>query len=90
MNSRSTILGIGTLLLGGLLLTGCINSGSVGDDIVDIISPNTHICTEEEKLAEMCTMEYAPVCGSDGLTYGNGCSACAAGVDSYEPGECAE
>lgn len=48
----------------------------------------THICTAEEKQAEMCTMEYMPVCGSDNKTYGNGCGACSADVESWVRGEC--
>jgi len=51
-----------------------------------------HACTEEEKAAEACTMEYIPVCGWSEMraskTYGNGCSACAAGSDYWEAGEC--
>lgn len=47
-----------------------------------------HICTSEEKEAMICTMEYAPVCGSNNQTYGNGCGACAAKTDSYVKGEC--
>jgi hypothetical protein len=61
----------------------------------------THVCTPQEKSAKVCTMEYAPVCGSVAVqcikapcpsvqeTFSNGCSACAQGnVDSYAQGEC--
>jgi len=59
-------------------------------------------CTDEQKMAEICTQEYAPVCGLQEVqcvttpcdpipqTYSNICTACAtAGVISYAAGECA-
>lgn len=37
----------------------------------------------------MCTMDYRPMCGVDGKTYGNACGAAAAGVTVAYEGECA-
>ena len=59
---------------------------AIEDDVEEVV---TETCTEEQKAAEICTMDYTPVCGDDSITYGNACGACASGnVDSYLEGEC--
>lgn len=42
-------------------------------------------CAEK---TQACTKQYDPVCGCDGQTYGNGCTAASAGVSVASQGEC--
>jgi hypothetical protein len=41
-----------------------------------------------QRRPQICTMQYDPVCGCDGRTHGNACSAASAGVSVAYRGEC--
>ena len=38
----------------------------------------------------MCTDQWEPVCGCNGVTYSNSCYATNAGVTTYFDGECCD
>jgi len=58
----------------------CINSDSV--------EKLKHRGWQTEKPAIACTLEYSPVCGVDGMTYGNMCSLNSQHMSMKHQGEC--
>ncbi len=51
------------------------------------IIDNMGIC---QPIPEICMMDFRPVCGCDGKTYSNACTAAASSVSVSHEGPCAE
>ena len=81
------------LLLGLLFVTACTQVVS-NDELQNTDDVIGTICTQSQKEATICTMEYNPTCGYDRDgnaldTFGNVCGACSTDeVYSYEIGYC--
>ena len=77
-----------TLLI-TLALSACEKGPAAekGDNSKTAAAPGKCIVTPPTE-PMMCTMDWRPVCGCDGTTYSNPCSAKAAGVPEFTEGEC--
>jgi hypothetical protein len=60
------------------------------EDIFPIITLPGEVesCNVQDKANLVCTREYKPVCGSDGVTYPNACLACQNSAPVWQVGTC--
>ncbi len=87
---KNTILKVTILIVSLIFIAGCSNSeNNVVETKPTEPLQELILCSEEEKTAEICTMDYSPVCGDDNKNYSNACSACSTSpIDGYTTWEC--
>ena len=75
-------------LLAGILLLGSACQRQPKAPVAG--TTPTADCIDPSKVnpSGICTMEYDPVCGCNGLTYANACVAKNAGLRSFKLGPC--
>lgn len=75
-------------LHGKRLLQRCIEAGGASDRCEEEARRATRACVEENCRDCLCPQNYDPVCGKDGRTYPNACTADCAGAEIKHEGAC--